>query len=156
MFGKVKKILGIEGVKLELILPDKISAVSGIITGIVKLTSISDDNIIESIKINLVEKYARGRGENRLVNEYVMGELVRKDKIVLSKNDIVEIPFEMDFVFVQSEMDKLADTNFLVKGIVGLAKKAKGVKSEYTIKAEAKVKGTTLHPFNSQIINLIK
>ena len=103
MFGKVKKILGIEGVKLELILPDKISAVSGIITGIVKLTSISDDNIIESIKINLVEKYARGRGENRLVNEYVMGELVRKAMAGPSDSDgsFVLKKFQIDVFRIQ-------------------------------------------------------
>lgn len=93
MFGKVKKILGIEGVKLELILPDKVSAETGIITGMIKLTSLSDNNIIEGIQLRMVEKYSRGRGDSKLINEYPMGELVKNDVIHISKNDIIEVPF---------------------------------------------------------------
>ena len=87
MFGKVKKILGIEGVKLELIIPDKVSRDVGIVTGIVKLTSLSDNNLIESIQLKMVEKYTRGRGESKLINEYTMGTLLKKENITISKND---------------------------------------------------------------------
>ena len=100
MFGKVKKILGIEGVKLELIIPDNVSAETGIIIGIIKLTSLSDNNIIEGIHLRMVEKYSRGRGDSKLINEYPMGELVKNDVIHISKNDIIEVPFEMELVHV--------------------------------------------------------
>ncbi len=155
MFGKVKKIRGIEGVKLELIVPEKISSEVGIVTGIIKLTSLSDDNIVEGIHLKMIEKYSRGRGENKLINEYPMGELNRKEMISISKNDIIELTFELEFVHVKSEMDKLGESNFLTKGLVGLAKKARGVKSEYTIRAEANIKGTTLNPFDIKTIQLI-
>ena len=56
MFGKVKKILGIEGVKLELIIPEKVNKETGIVTGVMKFTSLSDDNKIESIQ-NLPKNY---------------------------------------------------------------------------------------------------
>ena len=69
MFGKVKKILGIEGVKLELIIPEKVNKESGIVTGVMKFTSLSDNNKIESIHIKMVEKYTRGRGNSKLINE---------------------------------------------------------------------------------------
>ena len=155
MFGKVKKILGIEGVKLELIVPDKVKRDTGIITGLVKLTSLSDNNLIESIQLKLVEKYSRGRGDSKLINEYTMGTLLKKENITISKNDILEIPFELEFVFVKSEMDKMGESNFIERGLVGIAKKARGVHSEYKIIAEANIKGTTLHPFDSKPINLI-
>jgi len=155
MFGKVKKILGIEGVKLELIVPDKVSRDIGIITGIVKLTSLSDNNLIESIHLKMVEKYTRGRGDSKLINEYPMGQLLKKENITISKNDILEIPFEMEFVYVKSEMDKMGESNFITRGLVGLAKKARGVQSEYKLIAEANIKGTTLHPFDSKPINLV-
>jgi len=155
MFGKVKKILGIEGVKLELIVPDKVSKEAGIVTGFVKLTSLSDNNLIESIQLKLVEKYSRGRGESKLINEYKMGTLLKKENITISKNDILEIPFELEFVFVKSEMDKMGESNFLARGLVGLAKKARAVHSEYKLIAEANIKGTTLHPFDSKPINLV-
>jgi len=155
MFGKVKKMLGIEGAKLELIIPDKVTAETGIITGIIKLTSLSDNNIVESIHLQMIEKYSRGRGESKLINEYTMGELVKKENLNFSKNDIVEIPFEMEFVYVKSEMDKMGESNFFGRALVGLAKKARGVKSEYTIRAEANIKGTTLNPFDIKTVNLV-
>ncbi|MBP9196483.1 MAG: hypothetical protein KBF35_02355 [Saprospiraceae bacterium] len=155
MFGKVKKILGIEGVKLELIIPDNVSAETGIIIGIIKLTSLSDNNIIEGIHLRMVEKYSRGRGDSKLINEYPMGELVKNDVIHISKNDIIEVPFEMEFVHVKSEMDKLGENNFFTRGLVGLAKKARAVKSEYTLRAEANIKGTTLNPFDVKPVILV-
>jgi hypothetical protein len=148
MFGKVKKILGIEGVKLELILPPKISKDVGLVSGLIKLTSLSDDNTLEAIHVVMIEKYSRGRGNNQLINEYTMGELHKKENISISKNDIIEIPFELEFLFARSEMDKLEESNFLAGGLVKLAKKIRGVKSEFSIRAEAHIKGTTLHPFD--------
>ncbi|MBK8626426.1 MAG: sporulation protein [Saprospiraceae bacterium] len=155
MFGTVKKILGIEGVKLELVVADKISKDAGIVTGLVKLTSLSDNNQLESITLRMVEKYSRGRGDSKLINEYPMGELVKKEMITISKNDIIEIPFEMDFVYVRSEMDKMEDNNFFAKGLVKLAKKVRGVSSEYSLRAEAKIKGTTLNPMDVKPLNLV-
>lgn len=155
MFGKIKKALGIESVKLELIIPESVDKNAGLITGFIRLTSLSDNNIVEKITVEMIEKYTRGRNENKLINEYPMGRIEKKEKIVFSKNDIIEIPFDMDFVFVQSEMDKLGENNFLTRGLVALAKKAKGVKSEFSVKAEAYVKGTTLHPFDVKPVKLI-
>lgn len=155
MFGKVKKILGIEGVKLELIVPEEASKDSGIITGFVKFTSLSDDNLIQSIQIQLIEKYTRGRGEAKLINEYTMGDLVKREDIKISKNDVIEVPFELNFVFVKSEMDKMEENNFFTKALVRMAKKAKGVQSEYSVRAEATIKGTTLSPMDQKNIKLI-
>lgn len=155
MFGTVKKILGIEGVKLELIIADKVRKDIGVVVGVVKLISLSDNNLIENIQIKMVEKYTRGRGDSKLINEYPMGELVQKENITMSKNDIIEIPFEMNFNYVRSEMDKMEEHNIFARGLVKLAKKARGVQSEYTLRAEAKVKGTTLGPFDIKRINLV-
>ena len=120
-----------------------------------KLTSLSDNNQLESITLRMVEKYSRGRGDSKLINEYPMGELVKKEMITISKNDIIEIPFEMDFVYVRSEMDKMEDNNFFAKGLVKLAKKVRGVSSEYSLRAEAKIKGTTLNPMDVKPLNLV-
>jgi len=155
MFGSVKKILGIEGVKLELIVADEVKKEAGIVSGIIKLTSLSDNNLLESISIQMIEKYRRGRGDSRLINEYPMGSLIKKDRINIAKNDIIEIPFEMEFVYVQSEMDKMEDANFMAKGLVKLAKKLRNVSSEYSLRAEAKIKGTTLNPFDTKMVKLV-
>ena len=73
MFGKVKKILGIEGVKVEVFCDDKISLKSEIIEGEIKLKT-KTDSTIEAIHIKLIEKYSRGRNDDKLIDEYVLGE----------------------------------------------------------------------------------
>ena len=155
MFGKVKKILGIEGVKLELVIPEKINKDTGIITGFIKFSSLSDNNNIETIHLKMIEKYTRGRGDSKLINEYVMGEMTMYENIVISKNDIVEVPFQLDFVYSKSEMDKLQENNFFTSGLVKFAKKLRGVHSEFTIRAEASIKGTTLNPFDIKPVQLV-
>lgn len=154
MFGNVKKALGIEGVKIEVLVPDMIDKDSGIISGIVKMTSLTEKNIVEAIHIKIVEKYDRGRGKNKRTNEYVMGQMTKKERIYFAKNDIIEVPFVLKFVFAQSEMDKYEDLNMFTKGMVKFAKKLKGVHSEYSVHAEAKVKGTALDPFDIKVIKL--
>lgn len=154
MFGKFKKILGIEGVKLELIIPEKVSKDAGLVTGLIQLTSLSDNNLLESIEVIMTEKYYRGKKDSQLIDEYPMGKLFIRKPVTISRNDVVEIPFELNFVYVRSEMDKIEEKNFLSRGLVRLAKKLRGVKSEYYIKAEAKIKGTTLNPFDKKQLNL--
>ncbi len=155
VFGKIKKTLGIEGVKLVLIVPERIDKSAGLLTGIVKMTSLSDDNIIKSIEIQIIEKYHRGKGENKLIDEYAMGKVVLNKTVHINKDDILEIPFELDFTFVPSEMDQLEQKNIFAKGLVKLAKKLKGVKSEYSVRAHAVVQGTALHPHDVQPIILV-
>ena len=133
MFGTVKKILGIEGVKLELVIADEVSKDAGIITGFIKLTALSDANLIENITL----------------------KLTMNNKINIGKNDVIEIPFELEFIYVQSEMDKLESNNIFARGLVKFAKKLRNVKSEYTLRADAKIKGTTLSPFDIKPLKLV-
>lgn len=154
MFGSIKKTLGIEGVKVEILVPEEIERDSGIVSGIIKMTSLTEKNIVESIQIKMVEKYARGRGKNKRINEYVMGQIVKKGRIYFAKSDIIEVPFSLKFVHVQSEMDKYEDLNFFVKGMVKAAKTIKGVASEYAIHVDVQVKGTALNPFDVKVITL--
>ena len=44
--------------------------------------------------------------------------------------------------------------NIFARPFIGLAKIVKKVKSEYTVVAEADVQGTTLNPFDKQLVKL--
>lgn len=154
MFGSLKKKLGIEGVKIELIVSPVVEKSARSMDGIVKLTSLSDDHIVTSIYIKLVEKYTRGRGNDRLINEYVIGEISLVESINISKNDIIEVPFTLPFVIGKSEMDKLGDKNFITRGLVSTLKKISGVESTYYLMAEATVEGTKLHPMDKKKVDL--
>ncbi len=145
MFGKVKKILGIEGVKIEIITDPSLSLSSESKEGIIKLRTKTNSNV-QSIHIRLVEKYSRGRGEDKLIDEYVLGETVLDEPMTIASDEIIEVPFNLDFVNARSEMDQMADGSFLLRGPIRIAKWIKKVNSMYRLEAHAHVEGTKLQP----------
>jgi hypothetical protein len=154
MFGKVKRWLGIEGVKVTLVLPEAVLGSSGVIEGQLKFESMHTQTV-ESIYVTLFEKYSRGRFKNKLADLYKIGEIELATEIVVEADTPISMDFELPFTISKSEMDELGDKNIIMKKIVGAAKKIKNVKSEYHIEAEARVKGTALHPFDKQIVKII-
>jgi len=146
MFGRVKKWLGIEGAKMELLLSDSYRMKHKRIDGMLIFYSMNNE-VIESVHIKLVEKYQRGRRKNKLVNEIVLGELTVNRSFPVPHDEEVELKFTLDFEPSLSAMDELGNSNFLLKGLVKTAKSIKGVKSHFYVIAEAKVKGTKFNPF---------
>ena len=145
MFGQIKRILGIEGVKIDVDVHQPVHLSSGKITGIIRLITLRDSEVT-GIKLKMIEKYHRGRNKEKLIDEYLIGELDLNESFQLKKEEIIEIPFELPFTNYQSEMDKFQKSNFVASSFVKMAKFIKGVKSEYRIEAEASVKGTKLSP----------
>ena len=154
MFGKVKKWLGIEGVKLELILPEEISRKSSKVIGLLRFTSMNDQTVT-FIKVVMVEKFSRGRGEEKLIDEYELGAIEFTKEFEVPANESIEIEFELPFDLMKSEMDEMQDKNILLGGIVKTVKWVSRVKSEFRIIAEAKVKGVALDPFDKKTIGIV-
>jgi hypothetical protein len=146
MFGKVKKWLGIEGAKLELILPEEIFESAGSVTGKVRFRSMNEQKVM-SINLKLVEKYSRGRRKSKLVDEYILGEIKLTDAFLIPANEFVEIDFSIPFNIVKSEMDEMQGKNIFAAGLVKAAKWASGVNSTYRVEAKAKVEGVALDPY---------
>jgi hypothetical protein len=154
MFGKVKRWLGIEGVKVELILPEEVKGKAGLIEGRLRFESMHTQRV-KSIKLTLTEKYIRGRFKNKLTDQYKIAEISQVESFEVPAHEPVEIDFELPFSLVKSDMDELADKNFVFRKIVGAAKMMKNVKSEYTLEAEAEVEGTALNPFDKKEVNIV-
>lgn len=154
MLGNLKKVLGIEGLKVDVIIPEEIRQSQGVVHGKIVLTTLRDTQL-KSIAIKVIEKYSRGRGENYKVNEYVIGSISIDKHITVSKDEQKTIDFELPFEIARSEMDELEDQNFIFKGLVRLAKKLKKVKSEYYVLAEAKEVGAKLSPHIKKSFRLV-
>lgn len=153
MFGKVKKWLGIEGVKVEIVLPEETRARDGVVEGKLRFQSMNTQTVT-SIRVAIFEKYSRGRGSEKLIDEYKLGEIERNETFEVPEGEVVEVDFVLPFKFVKSDIDEFADRNFLFRGIASVAKMTNAVKSFYRIDATAKVKGTALNPFDSKPLNL--
>lgn len=153
MFGKIKKALGIEGVKLQVILPENTAKSSGKVDGHIRFFSQSAQTIT-AVKVKLVERYSRGKKDDKLIDEYQLGEIYLDQKIKVPANETIEIDFSLPFELMQSEMDQLENSNIVFGGLVKAAKWWSAVQSEYRIEAVAKVKGVALDPFDRKTVNL--
>lgn len=151
MFGKVKKWLGIEGVKLELILPEAIDLSEGVIKGKIRFSSLNTQTVT-GVRVIMIERFSRGRRNSKMTDEYELGKISMNKEIHIPADDPVEINFSLPFELVKSEMDELEGQNILMGGLVKTAKWIRGVSSDYSILAEAKVKGVALNPFDKKII----
>lgn len=154
MLGKVKKWLGIEGVKLEILVEEAFSPDNFHLSGIIRLRS-KETQSVNGIKIVLIERYSRGREEDQLIDEYQLGELVLKQKIeVPAGGEAVDVPFLLPFERIDAPVDEFAKKNVLFGGLAWAAKKLRKVTSEYRLEAEANVKGVGLNPFDRKVLDV--
>ncbi|MEL7163333.1 MAG: hypothetical protein AAFN92_21425 [Bacteroidota bacterium] len=153
MLGKVKQWLGIEGVKLELVLPPDFDPRQGTLQGKVRFRS-KNTQTVTAIKLAIIEKYSRGREEEALVDEYELGtQVIRKTIEVPGEGEPVEVPFLVEFTPMTSPVEDFGNRNILFKGLAWVAKKTRNAESEFRIEAEAQVQGVGLNPFDKKVLN---
>lgn len=151
MLGKVKNWLGIEGVKMVIETADRIRLLDGVVNGSVLFQSMTDKKV-KHVKIELIEKYTRGRGKNKLINEYKLGSLEIDRALEIKAHGQLRLDFKLIFSPKTSAMDDMGKNLFL-RAPVALAKMLKGASSVYRLEVEAKVPGTALHPLAKKVIN---
>lgn len=153
MIDKVKQWFGIEGVKVELILPEATLMNSGIIKGQLQFTSMNEQTV-QSVQLKLIEIYTRGRRSNKVTTEYELGNITVNKSFTVPAEQPILIDFQLPFELMKSEIDEMGDKNILLGGIAKLARFSRGASSTYRVECEANVKGTRLNPFDKQEIVL--
>ena len=152
MLGKVKKWLGIEGVKLEIIVEETFSPDNFHVSGTIRLRS-KEAQTVNGIKIVLIERYSRGKDGEQRIDEYELGELVINKKVeVPAEGEAVDLPFLLPFDRVDSPMDEFGKKNLVFGSLAWAARKLRRVESEYRLEAEANVKGVGLNPFDKKVL----
>ncbi len=154
MLKKVKKWLGIEGVRINVDVPSEIFLHEKKISGLLLLESKQDSEISE-IRLRLIEKYSRGRKQNKLIDEYILGTQIIQSPIRVLANEIREVPFDLYFEPLKSEMDHLESRNIILKGLVRSAKFLRKVQSQFRIEIEADVKGMAISPLVKKEVRII-
>ena len=151
MLGKVKTWLGIEGVKLDLVLPEDVQTRKGegMLEGVIQLRSMKPLTVTR-LQVQLVERYSRGRRKEKLTDEYVLGLIELEHSIPIPAEEIVEIPFQLPFQLVHSEIQTFGNKNPIAGGLVSALNWVGGVESTFRVEAEAKVQGVALSPFDKK------
>jgi len=154
IFDKLKDILGIEGLRIEIIIPAEISKSDESINGKLLFTTKSDKTI-KSITIRLIEKYRRGKADKTLIDEYTLSEIEMDLNVDITEELPAKLDFELPISLLKSDMDRYAEGNFVAKNLVKVAKKLKNVKSDYRVEVVAILSDFTLNSIAKQPISII-
>jgi sporulation-control protein spo0M len=153
-FKKIKQGLGIGTVKLTLEVPSSVSWESSKIQGKVTVTAKSDQQI-SSFKFKLTEEFTTGRGENKETQEFELGTASYDQPVELKAGESKTIEFSLPFALRKSPAPPLSEKGS-ARGVLGKAAKfASGDKSDYRVRAEAKIQGTMLSPDDSKFIEIV-
>lgn len=149
MIKKVKQWLGIEGVKLEIKIPEGQSKSNKIINGELHFQSMHTQTVTE-IHLVLIERFSRGRGDERLINEYELGTVLIKETFKVEPDEVVIKSFQLPFDVIESVVDQWGNKNMLNEQLAKAARWVRKASSQYRIEVEAKVKGVALSPFDKK------
>lgn len=152
MLKKVKNWLGIEGVKLS-ISSIEVDQENRSVLGQIILTSGSEQEI-EAIKVIIQEKYTRGRRKSKLSDIYTLASTIIEVDKSINPNESIPLDFSIGYDLKESSIDRFGNKNIFNKGLSGIAKLVKGVKSEYSCTVEAYVSGNRLKPFDKVLVEL--
>jgi hypothetical protein len=154
--SRIKKFLGIEGVKVFFDESTQIDLKENKVEGRVIVKSKAHSNVI-SISIQVIEQYYRGSKENQRVSEFILfNKKIFPKNLTVTQDKPIEIPFAYDILQNKSEMDLLEERNIFIKSIIGIAKKLYRVKSVYTITATLQIIDTGIKPFTKKVLIPIK
>ncbi len=144
MLNRLKNILGIEGVKIE------IDAPASLHLGLESLDFTlffytKSDQLIESVTIRLIEKYKRGWRNSKLIDEYILYENVEELDVSISPEEKFSAPLTISFDYTKSPVEKMGE-NILLKPLSKIALMAKRAKSNFRLEVSAQIKGVRVNP----------
>ncbi len=154
MLGRLKKMLGIDGLKIEIITSEGYNSDHSYIDGELILLS-KYQLVVESIEIRVIEKYSRGRFRTKKTDEYDIGSIKTGFSLSMASNKLITIPFKIPVDYLMSSMDKFGSKNFIFRGLARGAKILKGVNSQYRIEVEAKIQGSGINTFAKTDIKVV-
>ena len=146
MLTRLKNYLGVEGVSLALDVSDALDFSTGELSGVLHISTLRPQTV-RHLTLRLTERYTRGRGEHRKIDDYTLGELDLERAIPLDAREEVSIPFVLGFAERPNLLENsLPAVPLLRRAVTSVAHLAAGVQSVYTLTALASVEGVALDP----------
>lgn len=152
--GKIKQWMGIGGVKVSLRATGPLSNSGGSVTGAIQLTSKSDQQVTEVI-VKVYELYSTGRGKEKRTREIDMGKATVAQNIDMKAGESKDLEFTVPYTVSKSINDNLKEKGGMIGALGKLGSMAEAERSEYYVKASAKVKGTVLSPSDKAAMKLV-
>lgn len=152
-FGKIKQGLGIGTASVELDVPPFFSRDGGSIAGKLTITAKSPQKV-KSVAVRMYETYTTGRGEDKKVKEYKLGEVVlfEKEPFELKDSEVREVAFSLPFSMKLSSSQSLARKDGVLGALGRAAVFASSEKSDYRINVSVDLEGVALDPTDTKTI----
>lgn len=146
MLTRLKNYLGVEGVSLALDIPEAIELSAGQVSGTLVITTLRPQ-LVHHLTLRFTERYTRGRGEHRRIDEYTLGRHELAQPIPIGPREELAIPFTLRFAARPNRLEaSLPDVPLIRRALTSVANLTAGVASVYTLTALASVKGVALDP----------
>ena len=89
----MKQWFGIEGVKVELSVPDEIIKQLGVVKGQLRFSTMKTQTV-SAVKVTMIETYKRGRKDDKRIDDYQIGTVYLQEPFEIK----AEEPLILDFV----------------------------------------------------------
>lgn len=154
IFQTIKSKLGIGGVKVTLHAPGQVAKDAGTLSGKIVLTTKSEQ-VVNNITVKVIEEYTTGRGDDKKIKEFTLGEATLGGNFTIKPGETKEIEYTVGFELVKSSNDELKDQGGALGALGSLAKMANKEQSVYFVDAEVDVKSAAFDPSDKKEIKLV-
>ncbi len=154
MLNKVKLFFGIEGLKVELDIPESFSIHEDVIVGVIRLHT-KTQQTLRQLNLKLIETYQRGRGKDKRTNDYTWGSIELNDRLNIEAASEKIIDFRLPIKVQHSTIERLGQKSKVHQQISKLAKWVNNARSEFFIELSTQVDGTALNPSLKKPIALV-
>ncbi|MCI5054601.1 MAG: hypothetical protein MRY83_00765 [Flavobacteriales bacterium] len=145
LFGKLKNLAGIGGVKIKIEAPAQVDAESGTIKGVISATTKSDQYLLD-LTVTLEEVVTTGRGDNKETEVNSLGEIKMDLNIDIATGEEQLFEFELPFKLTGSNISDLAKKGGALGAVGRLGAMAANEKIEHRLVADLDVKNVALDP----------
>ena len=139
-------MLGVGGVKVEIVAPDEVKKENGRIDGMLKFTT-KTDQTVEGVKVEFLERFEYGAGAQRRVDRIKRG-MVEMAGFDIKANESKDVPFSVPFNFpvnmAESSAKSLEDKGGVLGAlgkIGGMGENCKQGNRHFELAANANIKG---------------
>ncbi len=154
MLDRIKTYLGVEGVRLELEAPPAVSRREGVIAGRILLSTLRPQRV-SSLALRLTERYSRGRGERKRIDEYVLGESEVPCGLDVVPGEEIVVPFVLRFAERRTAIERRLDRfGPLGSPLTKVALLSYAAESRYELTVMGTVAGVALQPVCSVSVTL--
>jgi len=147
-------MFGIDGVKINLKADDVIDISNDNLSFEMAFSSKSD-LVVDWVNVKVIERYKRGWGDSKLINEYILHDSTEEVDLLISEEETLVAPLTVHFKYDFSEIERIGK-NPLLRPLVKTALAMKRVNSKIRIEVTAKVKGVKVNPMAVHHFSKIK